>query len=1044
MATNSCIYQGQKLWWAFLLSSLCLFLGGLLSMFLWKVIHTGINSFGHFRHRRQRCTRRQSIIVTPVFRLSKALKKWAFSMTSTQYLPGKVLMVLIFCVNIGSILTYIILSAGPVEYCMKEYSPAFLVDLSFNICHLLYFGLRFMAAQNKLTFWVDLRSLVDFFTIPPSFVSLFYRRSWLGLRFIRGLHVLDLTDVLQILNVFNSNRSTLKLTYLVAILTGTLLTSAGLAHLLENASDPWLDSSDLQSLQYFECVYFLVVTMSTVGFGDMAMKTTFGRIFVVIFILIGMGLFTTYIPEVVSIIKNRKRFDGSVTAVPGQTYVVVCGHITLSSASAFMKDFLHENRGEVEAKVFFLGNFCPDPELEAFFLRSSLKVTFYQGSVMERRDLDRVMMHKVAACLILCDRFTLDQQKEDNINLMRVISIKKYCPTTRIIVQMLKHNSKAFLQNMPTWSWRHGDAVICLSELKLSFMSQSCRVPGLSTLLANLFTMQSKVRNQSQTLYRKGLYSGIYTEYLSPCFTEMSFSQASKLCFLKLKLLLIGIEYQSEDQELSVLVNPPTHIKLKLGTRGFLIASNASDARRASMYCSVCHSDMKDLSKMKPCMCSELKEVMSHTSQSLGLNSPSLGVPPFSPEGEALWQRECVWEQQVAHTEEVRLDSTGLFHWCPPVPLQAVSLTRQSASALELKDHVLVCLFGDQGSSLLGLGDFMMPLRASSLTTPELRTVVFLGDPQYFSREWPSIHYFPNIYFLPGYPLCGADLRALTVERCCMAVVLSSLPSSSDIMQDNETILCCVTLQRLRFRPVAALRSIHSLTHGLPHNPNRRQPALQQEINHGCGPSQENLSHIPVLNKKQEITTADSAGPTFPLLVELVHSSNVCLVNDMDGQGEFFSLTLSQAFSSGSVFSVDLLDSLMAATYFNPNVPGLICALVTGGDTPLLEAQLSEDNHLRGGEMSQKMWALRQRSKLAQLALQDKPLNSLSCRNFKDLFCQSLDSLEIFCFGLYRLLDAPNPTMERFVITNPAAELVLLPSDRVFCSIPFHQSHLLI
>lgn len=32
----------------------------------------------------------------------------------------------------------------------------------------------------------------------------------------------------------------------------------------------------------------------------------------------------------------------------------------------------------------------------------------------------------------------------------------------------------------------------------------------------------------------------------------------------------------------NVLVNPPSHIKIKLWTLGFLIASNASDARR---YC---------------------------------------------------------------------------------------------------------------------------------------------------------------------------------------------------------------------------------------------------------------------------------------------------------------------------------------------------------------------------------------------------------------------------------------------------------------------------
>ena len=57
------------------------------------------------------------------------------------------------------------------------------------------------------------------------------------------------------------------------------------------------------------------------------------------------------------------------------------------------------------------------------------------------------------------------------------------------------------MQKIPDWDWSCGDAALCPMELKLGFMAKSCLVPGLSTLLANLFTMQGEVEVRSQHGY---------------------------------------------------------------------------------------------------------------------------------------------------------------------------------------------------------------------------------------------------------------------------------------------------------------------------------------------------------------------------------------------------------------------------------------------------------------------------------------------------------------------------------------------------------------
>lgn len=56
---------------------------------------------------------------------------------------------------------------------------------------------------------------------------------------------------------------------------------------LENSGDPPY-FNNAQMLSYWNCVYFLMVTMSTVGYGDIACVTALGRGFQVLFLLVGL------------------------------------------------------------------------------------------------------------------------------------------------------------------------------------------------------------------------------------------------------------------------------------------------------------------------------------------------------------------------------------------------------------------------------------------------------------------------------------------------------------------------------------------------------------------------------------------------------------------------------------------------------------------------------------------------------------------------------------------------------------------------------------
>ena len=54
---------------------------------------------------------------------------------------------------------------------------------------------------------LELYSFVDYFTIPPSFVSIYLDRTWIGLRFLRAMRLMSVPDILQYLNILKTSTS---------------------------------------------------------------------------------------------------------------------------------------------------------------------------------------------------------------------------------------------------------------------------------------------------------------------------------------------------------------------------------------------------------------------------------------------------------------------------------------------------------------------------------------------------------------------------------------------------------------------------------------------------------------------------------------------------------------------------------------------------------------------------------------------------------------------------------------------------------------------
>lgn len=69
----------------------------------------------------------------------------------------------------------------------------------------------------------------------------------------------------------------------------------------------------VEHFKWVDSYYFSVVTLATVGYGDLTPHTTFGKLFTTFYIFIGVGIVTTFITYTVrrrAEIRASKRSDG--------------------------------------------------------------------------------------------------------------------------------------------------------------------------------------------------------------------------------------------------------------------------------------------------------------------------------------------------------------------------------------------------------------------------------------------------------------------------------------------------------------------------------------------------------------------------------------------------------------------------------------------------------------------------------------------------------------------------------------------------------------
>ncbi|KAK6048208.1 hypothetical protein COOONC_14285 [Cooperia oncophora] len=122
-----------------------------------------------------------------------------------------------------------------------------------------------------------------------------------------------------------------------------------------------------------------------------------------------------------------------------------------------------------------------------------------------------------------------------------------------------------------------------------------------------------------------------------------------------------------------------------------------------------------------------------------------------------------------------------------------------------LNGHVVVCLFADRDSPLIGLRNFIMPLRASNFHYHELKHVVIVGDLDYLRKEWKTLYNLPKISILNVWiAIIASGFTAVNINLCDMCVIISArVPNTEDTtLADKEAILASLNIKAMQVSSV--------------------------------------------------------------------------------------------------------------------------------------------------------------------------------------------------------------------------------------------------
>jgi voltage-gated potassium channel len=231
----------------------------------------------------------------------------------------------------------------------------------------------------------------------------------------------------------------------------------------------------------FDAVYWAVVTLATVGYGDIVPISRTARIFSIIVILCGPIILSLITASIASIFIEKKIKEGKgLEPIKENDHIIICGWN--EHGEKIIDGLIPPGRGSAP-KIVLISELNRDEVQSIQYHYKDQDLRFARGNFVKEDVLARANLQKAAAAIVLAD-VSGDHKIEnaDERTIFGCMAIKSMAPKIRLCAELINEENREHLKRTNV------DEIVVRGESAGFLLAASAVSPGVTDTISLLVT----------------------------------------------------------------------------------------------------------------------------------------------------------------------------------------------------------------------------------------------------------------------------------------------------------------------------------------------------------------------------------------------------------------------------------------------------------------------------------------------------------------------------------------------------------------------------